>query len=31
LPPAEKERLLQLEPGTYVGVAPMLAKRVGRH
>jgi len=29
LPPAEKERLLQLEPGTYVGLAPMLAKRVG--
>jgi adenylosuccinate lyase len=30
LPPAEKERLLRLEPGTYVGLAPMLAKRVGR-
>jgi adenylosuccinate lyase len=29
LPPAEKERLLRLEPGTYVGLAPMLAKRVG--
>jgi adenylosuccinate lyase len=27
LPPAEKERLLRLEPGTYVGLAPMLAKR----
>jgi adenylosuccinate lyase len=27
LPPAEKERLLCLEPGTYVGLAPMLAKR----
>jgi adenylosuccinate lyase len=26
LPPAEKERLLRLEPGTYVGLAPMLAK-----
>jgi adenylosuccinate lyase len=26
LPPAEKERLLCLEPGTYVGLAPMLAK-----
>jgi adenylosuccinate lyase len=30
LPSAEKERLLRLEPGTYVGLAPMLAKRVGR-
>jgi len=30
LPPAEKERLLRLEPGTYVGLAPLLAKRVGR-
>ena len=30
LPPAEKERLLRLEPGTYVGLAPALAKRVGR-
>jgi len=29
LPPAEKERLLRLEPGTYVGLAPTLAKRVG--
>jgi adenylosuccinate lyase len=28
LPPAEKERLLRLEPGTYVGLAPMLAKRI---
>jgi adenylosuccinate lyase len=28
LPPAEKERLLCLEPGTYVGLAPMLAKRI---
>jgi adenylosuccinate lyase len=27
LPPAEKERLLRLEPGTYVGLAPTLAKR----
>jgi adenylosuccinate lyase len=27
LPPSEKERLLRLEPGTYVGLAPMLAKR----
>jgi adenylosuccinate lyase len=27
LPPAEKERLLCLEPGTYVGLAPMLARR----
>jgi adenylosuccinate lyase len=27
LPAAEKERLLSLEPGTYVGLAPMLAKR----
>jgi adenylosuccinate lyase len=27
LPAAEKERLLCLEPGTYVGLAPMLAKR----
>jgi adenylosuccinate lyase len=27
LPPAEKQRLLQLEPGTYVGLAPLLAKR----
>ena len=27
LPAAEKERLLRLEPGTYVGLAPMLAKR----
>jgi adenylosuccinate lyase len=30
LPPAEKGRLLRLEPGTYVGLAPTLAKRVGR-
>ncbi|MGC1520309.1 MAG: adenylosuccinate lyase [Steroidobacteraceae bacterium] len=30
LPPAEKERLLRLEPGSYVGLAPALAKRVGR-
>jgi adenylosuccinate lyase len=29
LPPAEKERLLRLEPGTYLGLAPMLAKRTG--
>jgi adenylosuccinate lyase len=29
LPPAEKERLLRLEPGTYVGLAPVLAKRGG--
>ena len=27
LPPAEKERLLRLEPGTYVGLAPLLAQR----
>jgi adenylosuccinate lyase len=27
LPPAEKQRLMQLEPGTYVGLAPLLAKR----
>jgi adenylosuccinate lyase len=27
LPAAEKDRLLRLEPGTYVGLAPMLAKR----
>jgi adenylosuccinate lyase len=27
LPAAEKERLLSLEPGTYVGLAPTLAKR----
>ena len=30
LPPAAKERLLSLEPGTYVGLAPMLANRTGR-
>jgi adenylosuccinate lyase len=30
LPPAEKERLLCLEPGTYVGLAPLLAKRAHR-
>jgi adenylosuccinate lyase len=30
LPPAEKERLLRLEPGNYVGLAPMLAKRSRR-
>jgi adenylosuccinate lyase len=29
LPPAEKERLLRLEPGTYIGLAPVLARRVG--
>jgi adenylosuccinate lyase len=29
LPPAEKERLLQLTPGTYVGLAPLLATRRG--
>jgi adenylosuccinate lyase len=28
LPPAEKERLLHLEPGTYVGLAPLLAQRI---
>jgi adenylosuccinate lyase len=28
LPPAEKERLLRLEPGTYVGLAPLLAQRI---
>ena len=27
LPPEEKQRLLQLEPGTYVGLAPRLALR----
>ncbi len=27
LPAAEKERLLRLEPATYVGLAPLLAKR----
>ena len=27
LPPAEKQRLLQLEPATYVGLAPLLARR----
>ena len=27
LPPAEKQRLLQLEPATYVGLAPLLAQR----
>jgi adenylosuccinate lyase len=27
LPSAEKERLLRLEPGTYVGLAPILAQR----
>jgi adenylosuccinate lyase len=27
LPPAEKERLLRLEPRDYVGLAPLLAKR----
>jgi adenylosuccinate lyase len=27
LPPAEKERLLRLEPATYVGLAPILAQR----
>jgi adenylosuccinate lyase len=27
LPPAEKERLLSLEPRTYVGLAPILARR----
>ena len=30
LPPAEKQRLLGLEPGTYLGLAPMLAKRLDR-
>jgi adenylosuccinate lyase len=29
LPPAEKERLLRLEPATYVGLAPVLARGVG--
>jgi adenylosuccinate lyase len=28
LPPSEKERLLRLDPGTYVGLAPILAKRI---
>jgi adenylosuccinate lyase len=27
LPPAEKQRLLSLEPAAYVGLAPLLAKR----
>jgi adenylosuccinate lyase len=27
LPPAEKERLLRLEPATYLGLAPVLARR----
>ena len=27
LPPSEQERLLRLTPGTYVGLAPILAKR----
>jgi adenylosuccinate lyase len=27
LPPEDKERLLQLEPGTYLGLAPELARR----
>jgi adenylosuccinate lyase len=27
LPPEEKERLLQLEPKTYLGLAPALARR----
>ncbi len=30
LPPAEKQRLLCLEPATYLGLAPLLAKRLGR-
>ena len=30
LPPAEKERLLRLEPKDYVGLAPVLAKRTQR-
>jgi len=30
LPPVEKERLLRLEPKDYVGLAPVLAKRVRR-
>jgi adenylosuccinate lyase len=29
LPAADKERLLQLTPGTYVGLAPLLASRRG--
>jgi adenylosuccinate lyase len=28
LPKTEKERLLRLEPGTYLGLAPVLARRV---
>jgi adenylosuccinate lyase len=28
LPETEKDRLLRLEPGTYVGLAPVLARRV---
>jgi adenylosuccinate lyase len=27
LPAAEKERLLQMSPGTYLGLAPLLARR----
>jgi adenylosuccinate lyase len=27
LPPEEKRRLLQLKPGTYIGLAPSLALR----
>jgi adenylosuccinate lyase len=27
LPPADKERLLRMEPKDYVGLAPILAKR----
>jgi adenylosuccinate lyase len=30
LPDPEKDRLLRLEPGTYVGLAPVLARRVGK-
>ena len=31
LPPAEKERLLRLEPKDYVGLAPKLAQRIRPH
>jgi adenylosuccinate lyase len=30
LPPAAKERLLSLEPGTYVGLAPLLANQASK-
>jgi hypothetical protein len=30
LPPAAKERLFSLEPGTYVGLAPLLANQASK-